>query len=68
MSTIIHSSLRRTRPMQQGARRNILVISVNYKRAQPHLKMASMVCINGDVKLFDGASLHIGDDVLRRWR
>jgi len=68
MGAVIHSSLRRTRPMQQGARGNILIISVNYERTQPHLKMTSMVRINGDVKLFDGASLHVGDDVLRRWR
>jgi len=68
MGAIIHSSLRRSCPMQQGARGNILVIPVNYERTQPHLKMASMVGINGDVKLLDGASLHIGDNVLRRWR
>jgi hypothetical protein len=68
MGAIIHSSLRRSCPMQQGARGNILVISVNYERTQPHLKMASMVCINRDVKLFDGASLQVGDDILRRWR
>jgi hypothetical protein len=64
----MHSSLRRARPMQQRARRNIFIIFFNNERTQPHLEMASMVCINGDVKFLDRASLQVGDDILRRWR
>jgi len=51
--------------MQQRARRNILIIAFDNERTQPHLEVTRMVCIDDDVKLFDGASLHIGDDVLR---